>query len=150
MLKVALALLVGGIFNPAPISPPLALRIARAVSDYAGYTSNRARIMDYEITDHENAVAYPGYITVQVMSNAQPIFNISINTLSGQVADFMGCYIFEYPVIRRVEHELGIVHRKALSYSMMMEENGCDKYVVLRRPGDEGRDLLVQHIQPSH
>jgi hypothetical protein len=126
------------------ISPTMALSIARAIGKYTGYTTNKARIMDYEITDRPEKRAYRGYITVQMMENAHPVFNISINTISGQAADFLGCYIFEYPIIGYVEERQGFKGERQLGYSKMMGDNGCDKYIVLKRPGDEGRAL------PSH
>ena len=124
------------------ISDSQALRIAHAIGDYAEYTPSDARKIDYEVTDSPSHPAYAGYITIQLMANGHAIFDMSINEDSGQVVDFNRCIVFEYPVIRSAEMKLGIQIGKRLSYAAMMGANGCERYHVLRRPGDEAKTTL--------
>ena len=128
-------------------SQDLALKLAKAVADYDGYTRSSARKMDYEITDRPNSSTYPGYVTVQVMVNAHPVFNLSINKTTGQVADFLSCYVIEYPVVDRVEREAGFYRHEFLNNAAMMGQNGCEKYVVLKRADDELRNLPTQKTE---
>jgi hypothetical protein len=134
-----LAMSVAMVASPQTgMSPEMALSIAQAIANYAGYPPNN---MEYEITDKPGRPAVPGFITVQVRNTVHPAYNLSINTETGQVADFLFCHVFEYPVIRRVEGDLGFMAHGKIGYSKMMGDNGCDKYTVYRRAGDEGRDL---------
>ncbi len=136
--------LLGNAFAEPRISDALAVRVAKAIGDYAGYTPNKIRIMDYDIVDPVDRPGYAGFVTVQIMVNAHSVFFVSINRTTGQALDFTYCFALAYPVIARVERKNGFKGAPPLSYGRMLADNGCESYVVLRRPDDAGRDL------PSH
>jgi len=122
------------------LSSKVAVAIAKAIADYTGYTRTASRIMDFEVVDLENSPAYDGYVTVQIMANAHPIFNVSINKVSGQAADFLGCYVLAYPVVEETEHKEGFYGHGNLSYNRMLGDQGCDSYQVFKKPNDDGRN----------
>jgi hypothetical protein len=122
-----------------------AMHVAHLVGQYAGYTPNKLRKIDYDLGDDPRKPAYPGFVTIQLLTNGQNVFDLSIDAHSGRVFDFLYCLVFEYPVLYHRSPRLTGPSRRAL-YDKAMAQNGCDSYQILRRRGDEGRRLRVHRV----
>jgi hypothetical protein len=122
-----------------------AMHIAHLVGEYAGYTPNKLRKIDYDLGDDPSRPAYPGFVTIQILTGAQSVFDLSIDPHSGRVFDFLNCLVFEYPVLYHRSPRLAWPSRRAV-YDKAMAQNGCDSYQILRRRGDEGRRLRVHQV----
>jgi len=119
----------------AQATPEAALGTAKAIANYAGYTPAQKRIMDFELTDPPGHPAYPGFVTVQIMTNGHDLFDVSINGETGQAFDFSRCLVFDYPFLRERKYRPS---SKRLDNRIAMEANGCTNFRILRKPGDEG------------
>lgn len=134
------------LYQPAHDTGNSAVRLAQAIGNYAGYAPNPNRIVDYDLVDKKNRQIYPGHVTIQLMSNGQGVFDISINTSSRRAFDFTRCFVFEYPVVTRGVGQKLLSFALARLYRREMLTNGCTSYQVLRRPGDEGRRLPLHTV----
>ena len=132
---------------PCPqLSSSDVLRIAHAIANYAGYRSSGSHEIEYELTDEPGHNTYSGYTTVQMRNNLQTVYDLSINNSTGQVVDFNRCLVFRYPVIRGTESQLHFYKSLDLSYSKIMGRNGCERYRVLRRPNDAGKERTLYPV----
>lgn len=142
---LAAAATIGTTKNQESRSVANAMHVAHLVADYAGYTPNKWRKIDYDLGNDPEKPAYPGFITIQILTNGQNAFDLSIDRHSGRVFDFLYCLVFEYPVLYHGSPRLTDRARRAL-YNKTMAENGCDNYTILKRRGDEGRRLPVHRV----
>lgn len=111
-----------------------ALRLAHQIARYDGYIQSNGRHIEYEITDPVGNPTYPGYVTVQIRSNLQTIFDVSVNTSKNTAYDFTRCLAFDYPFMKSRKSTKSGNH---VMIKSLMLKNGCDAYRVLRRRGQE-------------
>ena len=115
--------------------PEFAMTTAHAIANYAGYTRSAQRRIDYERTDPKGRSLYPGFITVQIMSNGHDVFDVSVDK-AGRAFDFNRCFVFDYRFLRMRQTQARRMILKP--YRIVMNDNGCRKFRILRRRGDEG------------
>jgi hypothetical protein len=117
------------------LSPHDALRVAEAIGDYDGYIPSKTDV-EYEFTDPPGHPVRKGFITIQLRNGAQTGYEFSINKRTGKVFDFVRCLVFEYPVIKKIEHELRVGQVGGASDANTMGDIGCVHYRVLKRHGE--------------
>jgi hypothetical protein len=110
-----------------------ALQIAHAIARHEGYTPSRTRQIDIEITDEPKKPAYPGFVTVQIRSNSQTAFDVSVGGSPRIAADFLRCLVFAYPI-----RPLKTYRTRGRYVASVMRAHGCSEFKTLSRRGDGG------------
>ena len=119
-----------------PLTTESAMKIARQIGNYDGYTPSKNRLIEYEVTDRPRDPTYRGFITIQLRTGAQGVFDLSIRKRDGMVFDFTRCLAFDYSFLREQSPAPGRLSRRA-NFRATMEANGCPSFRILRRAGDE-------------
>jgi hypothetical protein len=145
-LLLAAAAIIGTTYSSGDTSDHFAMHQAHLIGEYAGYRSGKGRVIDYDLVDNPSHRTYPGFVTIELLTNGHAAFHLSIDKRSGRAFDFINCFVFEYPVLHHRSRQSATDDMKRRLYEKIMATNGCDRYSILRRRGDDARHLVVHRV----
>lgn len=113
-----------------------ALEIATKVAHDEGYPVSHNKYYYFDIALSQDSKPFlPGFVTVGLYGNNNPLNLISINEETGEVIDGGKCIVFDYPDLKPFRREI----RKAsgatpLPIAELMRSIGCDSFTTQGKP----------------
>jgi hypothetical protein len=148
MIQILMAItVIAGEHNINNRNSDIAMRLAHSIGKYAGYIGNSDQTIDYEVVDKPGEPTYLGFATVQIRSNSQDVFDLSIDIKDKKVYDFNRCFVFEYPILIKAGWNNSQNDRRRKIYNYDMLKNGCKQYGIIKRKGDEARNLFIHSAE---